>query len=218
MEVLKSTLNECGLDPARLELEITETVLLEKNEENIAVLHELRKLGVSIVLDDFGIGYSSMRYLQMFPFDKIKIDRSFIQGMTTHSDSAAIVCAIAGLGRSLDIETTAEGVETAGAKPHSCAAPVASWRRDFCSAGLFRYPSSRSRVHSRCQARNKKPDQTTFLHNQFRLRRHGSLRHSFESKIPPCISVIRQFKRCQALRGVGGRELEIGGNRAKIRI
>jgi diguanylate cyclase (GGDEF)-like protein len=111
--VLKSTLAESRLPPERLELEITETVLLEKNEESLAVLRELKNLGVSIVLDDFGIGYSSMRYLQMFPFDKIKIDRSFIQSMATHADSAAIVCAITALGRTLDIETTAEGVETA---------------------------------------------------------------------------------------------------------
>jgi len=111
--ILKSTLEETGLDPARLELEITETVLIEKNEENLAVLHALKKLGVSVVLDDFGIGYSSMRYLQDFPFDKIKIDKSFIASMVSHADSAAIVCAIAGLGRSLDVETTAEGVETA---------------------------------------------------------------------------------------------------------
>ena len=113
LETLKSALDESGLDPSRLELEITETILIDKNEENLAVLHDLKRLGVSIVLDDFGIGYSSMRYLQMFPFDKIKVDKSFIQNMTSHSDSAAIVCAIVGLGRSLDIETTAEGVETA---------------------------------------------------------------------------------------------------------
>jgi predicted signal transduction protein with EAL and GGDEF domain len=113
MVVLKSALADCALPLNRLELEITETVLLEKNEENLTVLHELKALGVSIVLDDFGIGYSSMKYLQMFPCDKIKIDKSFIQSMTTHTDSAAIVCAIAGLGRALDIETTAEGVETA---------------------------------------------------------------------------------------------------------
>jgi diguanylate cyclase (GGDEF)-like protein len=111
--ILKSTLEETGLDPARLELEITETVLIEKNEENLAILHALKNLGISIVLDDFGVGYSSMRYLQEFPFDKIKIDKSFIQSMVSHPDSAAIVCAIAGLGRNLDIETTAEGVETA---------------------------------------------------------------------------------------------------------
>jgi diguanylate cyclase (GGDEF)-like protein len=110
--VLKSILEQCALPASRLELEITETVLLDNNEEHVAVLHEIKNLGVSIVLDDFGIGYSSMRYLQMFPFDKIKIDKTFIQSMTSHPDSAAIVCAIAGLGRALDIETAAEGVET----------------------------------------------------------------------------------------------------------
>jgi diguanylate cyclase (GGDEF)-like protein len=110
--IVKSTLDQCGLAASRLELEITETVLLDNNEEHLAVLHQIKNLGVSIVLDDFGIGYSSMRYLQMFPFDKIKIDKSFIQSMTSHPDSAAIVCAIAGLGRSLDIDTAAEGVET----------------------------------------------------------------------------------------------------------
>jgi predicted signal transduction protein with EAL and GGDEF domain len=112
LEIMRSTLSDTGLEPHRLEIEITETVLIEKNAENLAILHDLKGLGLSIVLDDFGIGYSSMRYLQMFPFDKIKIDRSFIQSMTTHADSAAIVCAIAGLGQNLDIETTAEGVET----------------------------------------------------------------------------------------------------------
>jgi diguanylate cyclase (GGDEF)-like protein len=113
LETLRSIISDSGLPPHRLELEITETVLIEKNEENLAILHELKSLGVSIVLDDFGIGYSSMRYLQIFPFDKIKIDKSFIQSMTTHADSAAIVCAIVGLGRNLDMKTTAEGVETA---------------------------------------------------------------------------------------------------------
>ncbi len=112
VSIVRSTLAETGLPPRRLELEITETVLLEKNEENLAILHEIRKLGASIVLDDFGIGYSSMTYLQMFPFDRIKIDQSFIRNATRDSTGAAIVCAIAGLGRSLDIPTTAEGVET----------------------------------------------------------------------------------------------------------
>jgi diguanylate cyclase (GGDEF)-like protein/PAS domain S-box-containing protein len=111
LDVIKSTLAETGLPPQRLALEITETVLLENNEENLALLHELKKIGVSIVLDDFGIGYSSMTYLQTFPFDGIKIDQSFTQTMAEHS-GAAIVCAIAGLGRSLDMATTAEGVET----------------------------------------------------------------------------------------------------------
>lgn len=112
LNVLRSALKETGLPPQRLELEITETVLLERNEENLAVLHQFRTLGVLIVLDDFGTGYSSMRYLQMFPFDRIKIDQTFIKNMTNHDTGAAIVCAIAGLGRMLDITTVAEGVET----------------------------------------------------------------------------------------------------------
>jgi diguanylate cyclase (GGDEF)-like protein len=112
LDTLKTALGETGLQAGRLDLEITETVLVEKNEENLLTLHGLRGLGASIVLDDFGIGSSSMRYLQVLPFNKIKIDKSFIQSMTRRSGSAAIVRAIAGLGRSLDIETTAEGVET----------------------------------------------------------------------------------------------------------
>jgi EAL domain-containing protein (putative c-di-GMP-specific phosphodiesterase class I) len=111
LDVIKSTLKETGLPPQRLALEITETVLLENNEENLALLHALKNLGVSIVLDDFGIGYSSMTYLQTFPFDGIKIDQSFTHTMSDHS-GAAIVCAIAGLGRSLNMATTAEGAET----------------------------------------------------------------------------------------------------------
>ena len=111
LAVLRSALAQSGLAPERLKLEITETVLLS-SEHIPALLREIKSLGVSIVLDDFGIGYSSLKYLQMFPIDEIKIDKSFIQSMTSRVDCAAIVSAIAGLGRSLDIETTAEGVET----------------------------------------------------------------------------------------------------------
>ena len=110
--VLKAALADSGLPPERLELEITETVLLENNAKNLAILRAIKNLGVAIVLDDFGTGYSSMTYLQMFPFDRIKIDRSFIQNMTHHAADAAIVCAVAGLGRNLGIATVAEGVET----------------------------------------------------------------------------------------------------------
>jgi diguanylate cyclase (GGDEF)-like protein len=110
--VLRSTLDAADLPPHRLELEITETVLLEKDAGNLAALHDIKKLGVSIVLDDFGIGYSALTYLQIFPFDRIKIDQSFIRNMTHAAAGAAIVCAIAGLGRNLDIATAAQGVET----------------------------------------------------------------------------------------------------------
>jgi predicted signal transduction protein with EAL and GGDEF domain len=110
--VLKSALADTGLPPERLELEITETVLLENNAENLTILRAIKNLGVAIVLDDFGTGYSSMKYLRMFPFDRIKIDQTFIQNMMHHAADAAIVCAIVGLGRNLGIATVAEGVET----------------------------------------------------------------------------------------------------------
>ncbi|MBR0719233.1 EAL domain-containing protein [Bradyrhizobium liaoningense] len=100
-----------GLDARRLELEITESVLLQNSEATLTILHELRALGVRISLDDFGTGYSSLSYLRSFPFDKIKIDRSFVQELSTREDSMAIVRAVTGLGRSLGIATTAEGVE-----------------------------------------------------------------------------------------------------------
>ncbi len=105
-------LAEAGLAPERLELEITETVLLVENAANLATLHRLRALGVRIALDDFGTGYSSLSYLRAFPFDRIKIDRSFVGEMESNPQSAAIVRAIIDLGTSLGIATTAEGIET----------------------------------------------------------------------------------------------------------
>ncbi len=102
-----------GLNASRLELEITESVLLENNQTTLATLHQLRGLGVRISMDDFGTGYSSLSYLRSFPFDKIKIDQSFTRDLADKQDSAAIVRAVAGLGHSLGIATTAEGVETA---------------------------------------------------------------------------------------------------------
>jgi EAL domain-containing protein (putative c-di-GMP-specific phosphodiesterase class I) len=100
------------LAPHRLELEITESVLLVENEATLDTLHQLRGLGVRIAMDDFGTGYSSLSYLRSFPFDKIKIDGSFVRDSSTRADCAAIVRAVAGLGTSLGIPTTAEGVET----------------------------------------------------------------------------------------------------------
>ena len=110
--MVSDALEQAGLPPQRLELEITETVLLHHDETNLAMLHALRAMGIGIVLDDFGTGYSSLSYLQMFPFDKIKIDRSFVSDLSSRADSAAIVAAVNGLGKNLSILTTAEGVET----------------------------------------------------------------------------------------------------------
>ncbi len=111
--IVKSALEESRLAPTRLELEITETVLLQDSEATLATLHRLRAFGVRISMDDFGTGYSSLSYLRKFPFDKIKIDRSFVRDMSLHDDCTAIVRAVAALGKSLGMATTAEGVETA---------------------------------------------------------------------------------------------------------
>ena len=111
-EQVEAALRDSGLSPTRLELEITESLLLQESAPTVAALHRLRALGVRFSLDDFGTGYSSLRYLNSFPFDKLKIDKSFVHGLPGGEDSAAIVRAIAGLGLSLGIATTAEGVET----------------------------------------------------------------------------------------------------------
>jgi diguanylate cyclase (GGDEF)-like protein len=107
-----SALASAGLPASRLELEITESVLLEKSDRNITILNQLRDLGVRISMDDFGTGYSSIGYLRSFPFDKIKIDQSFVRDLLVDEGSLAIVRAIAGLGVSFGMITTAEGVET----------------------------------------------------------------------------------------------------------
>jgi diguanylate cyclase (GGDEF)-like protein/PAS domain S-box-containing protein len=112
-DAILSALTLSGLRPARLELEITETALIESAPECLAALHKLKSLGIAVALDDFGTGYSSLSQVTMFPFDKIKIDRSFIQNMTKRADCTAVISATLTLAKSLDIATTAEGVETA---------------------------------------------------------------------------------------------------------
>ena len=110
-ETILSALASSGLAPKRLEVEITESIFLEGSEATLKLLHSLKALGIRIALDDFGTGYSSLSYLQSFPFDKIKIDRSFIQALLTRPGASAVVRAITDLARALGMETTAEGVE-----------------------------------------------------------------------------------------------------------
>jgi predicted signal transduction protein with EAL and GGDEF domain len=112
VQIVAHALAASGLPACRLEIEITESILLEHTEETLAILHQLRKLGVQIAMDDFGTGYSSLSYLQKFPFDKIKIDQSFINGLSQKDETTAIVRAVAGIAGSLHMSTTAEGVET----------------------------------------------------------------------------------------------------------
>ena len=109
---VSNCLKASGLAPERLQLEITESVLLEHSETNLQILHELQQLGVEIVLDDFGTGYSSLSFLRRFAFDKIKIDRSFVANMLDDEPTLAIVSTVVDLARRLDIAITAEGVET----------------------------------------------------------------------------------------------------------
>ncbi len=111
-DVVLDALSTSGMSANRLQLEITETVLMQNTFNSLAALQKLRALGVQIALDDFGTGYSSLSYLRSFPFDKIKIDRSFIQDLSKGAEPLAIVHAIAGLAKSLNMISTAEGVET----------------------------------------------------------------------------------------------------------
>ena len=112
MQVIVGALATSGLHPTRLEIEITESVLLHNREATLAVLHQLRALGIRIAMDDFGTGYSSLTYLRSFPFDKIKIDRSFVKDITESTGSLNIVRAVAALANGMGMTATAEGVET----------------------------------------------------------------------------------------------------------
>lgn len=111
MPTIINALAATGVAPHRLELEITESVLMNDNQSNVELLHKIRSLGVRIALDDFGTGYSSLNYLRSFPFDKIKIDRCFVDGVDSREDCRAIIRAVTGLATSLGMVTTAEGVE-----------------------------------------------------------------------------------------------------------
>jgi len=112
VRVVKDALADSGMAANKLQLEITESLLMQNTFSTLSTLHELRKLGVQIAMDDFGTGYSSLSYLRSFPFDKIKIDRSFIQDLANGTEPLAIVHAVAGLAKCLNMISTAEGVET----------------------------------------------------------------------------------------------------------
>ncbi|OYU91063.1 MAG: diguanylate cyclase [Bradyrhizobiaceae bacterium PARB1] len=127
LSVVMDALKHSGLPPRRLELEITETLLLEKSSQVLATLHALRSLGVRISMDDFGTGYSSLSYLRSFPFDKIKIDQSFVRDLDANRDAQAIVSSIISLGMGLGVTITAEGVETE--------AELACLRHEGCHEG-----------------------------------------------------------------------------------
>jgi EAL domain-containing protein (putative c-di-GMP-specific phosphodiesterase class I) len=112
LEVVAKALNESGLPPRSLDLELTESVIMENSKETLATLYELKAMGVKISVDDFGTGYSSLGYLKRFPVDVIKIDHTFVRDLATSADDAAITTAIIAMARSLKLEVLAEGVET----------------------------------------------------------------------------------------------------------
>ncbi len=111
-DMIEEVIRETGIDPQRLEIEITESLFLNHSADVMATLKRIKALGVRIAMDDFGTGYSSLNYLTQFPFDKIKIDRSFVSQLSNDPQIAAIISSIVGLGRSLSVDITAEGVET----------------------------------------------------------------------------------------------------------
>lgn len=113
LSTIVAALDASGLPASRLELEITETVLLANTQATLAMLQQIHLLGVLIAMDDFGTGYSSLSYLRSFPFDKIKIDQSFVKDAEDIDSSVAIIRAVTSLGNSLGMQTTAEGIETA---------------------------------------------------------------------------------------------------------
>ena len=112
IEVVAKALNESGLPPRSLDLELTESIIMENSKETLATLYELKAMGVKISVDDFGTGYSSLGYLKRFPVDLIKIDHTFVRDLATSADDAAITTAIIAMARSLKLEVLAEGVET----------------------------------------------------------------------------------------------------------
>ena len=147
LSLVMDALKQSGLPPTRLELEITETLLLEKSSQTLATLHALRSLGVRISMDDFGTGYSSLSYLRSFPFDKIKIDQSFVRDLGANPDAQAIVRSIISLGKGLGVTITAEGVETE--------AELSCLRNEGCHEGqgfLFSRARPNSEIVSLLQA------------------------------------------------------------------
>jgi EAL domain-containing protein (putative c-di-GMP-specific phosphodiesterase class I) len=112
VEEVAQILTSSGVDPGRIVLEITESLLMQDTDATVEVLRELKSLGIRLAIDDFGTGYSSLSYLKRFPVDILKIDRSFVEGIITHGENATLAEAVVQLGQALQLQTVAEGIET----------------------------------------------------------------------------------------------------------
>jgi diguanylate cyclase (GGDEF)-like protein len=154
MDTVTRALLKARMAPERLDIAITETNLLQDDEDVLAELHQLRSLGVSVVIDGYGAGNSSLNHLRIFPFDRIKIDRTMVAEITERPESAAIVCAVTGLARSLDISTTAEGVTTDEQLRMLQAAGCSQ-----AQGGLFGSPGTATETLSRLLIENALPAQ-----------------------------------------------------------
>ena len=187
-----------GLPASRLELEITEAVLIRDDEAALAILHQLRGIGVRIALDDFGTGYSSLSYLQRFPFDKIKIDRCFVDDIEDPDGSSCIVQAVVNIAAARHITTTAEGVETAAATR------IAANARLLRNAGLPVQPGQTCRRHP--------PD--VALSRQNAQRRRGNPETDRGGSWPPRLNPSRSRKLIRN-RGFGSRDAGVDGDAAQ---
>ena len=143
-----SLLAKTGLEPRYLQLELTETFLMQDSKSTAAVLKELKDIGVHLALDDFGTGYSSLSYVKRFPIDTLKIDQSFVRDLATDADDASIVSAVISMGKSLHMRVVAEGVETREQleflREHSCPFAQGYYFSPPVSAGEFRQLLARS--------------------------------------------------------------------------
>ena len=139
-ELVQRILAETGLQPDRLELELTETAVVKDKVRSLHFIRQIKALGVSVALDDFGTGYSSLETLRTFPFDKIKLDRSFVEGLSSDPRALAIIRAVLALGRSLSIPVLAEGIETRSSSRCSGRRP-ATRRRATCSGAPVKHGS-----------------------------------------------------------------------------